>query len=215
MGLAINIGMLADLLENDVEGAEWLHETFSRVNEVLRENELPSHQEPEQLPPMQSRANVSSYPYSYLHYLRRFYAYVVNDPDWIAVPISNDKSPTDDPVLDEEMYMMSSHLLCHSDAEGFYLPIEFDAIIIDAQDQGRIPGGILGSTYCLMNELIQVAPKLDIRLSHGCLSDDEANKLSKILELDNDDFWIEKTVWFSLFEAARLSIEYKTAICFS
>jgi hypothetical protein len=31
---------------------------------------------------------------------------------------------------------------------------------------------------------------------------------------ETDPLWIEEMVWLSLFEAARLSVEYKTAICF-
>ncbi|HEY5758634.1 MAG TPA: hypothetical protein VIU34_22565 [Steroidobacter sp.] len=30
-----------------------------------------------------------------------------------------------------------SHLLCHSDAEGFYVPIDFEDIIVDNEDESR------------------------------------------------------------------------------
>jgi hypothetical protein len=214
MGLAINVGMLADLIENDEEGANWLRETFRQMNEVLLENDLPSHDEPEQLPPFRYRAQLMGYSYSFLHYLRRFYAHIENDSSWIPTPTAADEDPTQDSVLEEEMYMMSSHLLCHSDAAGFYLPIAFEQIVIDTGEGDRIPGGIVGSSYQLMSELVTIAPYLGIKLRGGQLTDEEATKINTAVDAEQE-FWIEKMVWISLFEAARLSIEYKSAICFA
>lgn len=212
MGLTVSVGQLGGRIHLDEEGTQWLRESFAKVNEVLSENGLPIHSEPEHLPLLQSRAIDHGLPFSFLHHLRRFYAYVVNDFNW--VPIPEGENPADDPILDKEMYMMSSHLLCHSDTEGFYVPIEFDDILIDEKNQGRICGGILGSSYRLMDELVEIAPKLGIQLNNQQLSDAEAEKLNQEAA-SQAEFWIEKTVWLVLYEAARLSIEYKTAICFS
>jgi hypothetical protein len=214
MGLSISVGMLADLLENDEAGANWLVATLRGVNEVLAENNLPTYEEPEQLPPMVSRAQAMSFPYSFLHYLRRFYANVTHDSDWIPTLTPDGESATDDQVLDEEMYMMSSHLLCHSDSNGFYLPIDFDDIVIDDTGADRIPGGIVGSSHQLMREMIEVAPSLGIKLSGANLSDAEATRINAVAESE-EGFWIEHLVWIALFEAARLSIEHGTAIAFT
>lgn len=214
MGLAVEIGMLADLIANDPEGADWTRESLAKVNEVLAENNLPQHNEPEQLPTMHNRAGILSYPYSFLHHLRRVYARATNDPDWTPTPTPEGEDPAEDSVLDKEMDMMSSHLLCHSDAEGYYLPIDFNDVIIDEKNQDRIPGGLLGSSCRLLEELIRIAPKLGITLDGGQLSDAEADKINKDFESE-EGLWIEKIVWISLFEAARLSIEHKTAICFA
>jgi hypothetical protein len=46
------------------------------------------------------------------------------------------------------------------------------------------------------------------------LSDAEADKINKDSESE-EGLWIEKTVWISLFEAARLSIEHKTVVYFA
>ena len=108
--------------------------------------------------------------------------------------------------------MMESHLLCHSDCEGFYFPIPFTNILFDKKD--RIPGGMLGSSVMLQKELIAVAPALGIRLDKGKLTDQEAQKINREVEAESP-LWIEKAVWISLFEAARLSIEHKAAICFA
>jgi hypothetical protein len=214
MGLNISVGMLADLIENDEAGANWLSATLRGVNEVLAEHDRPTYEEPEQVPPLISRAQSLNYSYSFLHYLRRFYANVIHNPKWIPTVTSDGESATDDPVLAEEMYMMSSHLLCHSDSDGFYLPIDFDDIMIDDTGADRIPGGILGSSYKLMRELIEIAPSLGIKLRGGNLSDDEATRINTIADSEQG-FWIEHLVWISLFEAARLSIEHGSAIVFA
>ncbi len=214
MGLAVEIGVLADLAINDPEGAGWFSDSFKGVNEVLAENDLPEHIEPKELPELKRRSALNSFPYSFIHHLRRVYARVVNDLDWIPVEVSDGEDPARDPFVEEESMMFSSHLLCHSDAEGFYLPIDFDEVLIDETDQQRIPGGLVGSSYRLRDELTEIAPKLDIKLNGNQLSDDEAKKLNELIGSE-ENLHIEKLVWITLFEAARLSIEFKTAICFS
>jgi hypothetical protein len=64
-----------------------------------------------------------------------------------------------------------------------------------------------------MAELVTVAPTLRIELSNGELSNTEAKRLNREAE-KQASFWMEKMVWLSLFEAARLSLKYKSAICF-
>lgn len=212
MGLAVEVGMLADLLENDPEGAESLRESLDLVNEVLAENKLPAHQEPVSLPDLDSRASILSYPYSFLHHLRRIAAHAAERPGWVANPFPDSADPAADPLVDKHSGKMESHLLCHSDCEGYYLPIQFKKVIFG--DEDRVPGGMLGSSFLLQKELIAVAPALGIRLINGELSDQEAEKINQEVEAESP-LWVEKAVWLSLFEAARLSIKYKTAICFT
>jgi hypothetical protein len=212
MGLAVEVGMLADLLENDPEGADWLRESFDSVNAVLADNKLPPHGEPESLDPLDNRASLLSYPYSFLHHLRRVAAHAAEKPGWIAKPFPEASDPAADPLVDKHSGYMESHLLCHSDCEGFYLPIQFNEVIFD--DQDRIPGGMLGSSYMLQKELIAVAPALGIRLENGQLRDQEADRINREVEAESP-LWIEKAVWLSLFEAARLSIQHKVAVCFA
>ena len=214
MGLAVEVGALADLEMHDPEGAGWLRAYLAAVNEVLRENGLPEHHEPVELPELSTRVDILGFPYSFLHHLRRFYARATTDPDWIPAPTPEGEDPSQDSVLEEEMYMMSSHLLCHSDCEGFYLPIDFDEILIDSTNQDRIPGGILGSSHRLQEELVEIAPKLGIRLQGGKLTDPEAERINAEVESETE-LWIENCVWLSLYEAARLSIEHGTAVHFS
>jgi hypothetical protein len=219
MGLAVNVGLLGYWLQQeDNEAAEEFRESMGQVNEVLAEKGLPQHQEPENIGIVkrQGVSIISGFSYSCLYHLRRIYALTINDQDWIPTPTPPGGSPADDDVIEEETDMLESHLLCHSDCAGYYLPIDFIDIIVDIKEENRISGGILCSSYRLMEELVLIAPKLGIELQAGQLSDEEAKKVSAAQNPNSgDDFWNEKTAWLCLFEAARLSIEYKTAICFS
>ncbi|MET3390866.1 hypothetical protein ABIC33_001489 [Variovorax sp. 1140] len=213
MGLAISIGVLVDLLEHDAEGAEWLQEDLAVVNEVLSAAGLPPHAEPRELPPLRSRAAIGSFPYSFIHYLRRAYAYRANSPDWMATPVEDGVDPSEDPAVDDALSDMQSHLICHSDAEGLYVPVDFDEVLYAEPDQ-KLPGGILGSSYRLLDELVLVAPALGIELADGELSDQEAERIGRLIDADQG-LHREYVSWLRLYESARLSIAHKTAIVFN
>ncbi len=169
--------------------------------------------EPEELPPLDNRSALGGFPYSFLHYLRRAYALWKQNPTATITPCREGEDPSADPAIEEEACMFESHLLCHSDCEGFYLPIPFADVLIDENDQGRIPGGLLGSSYQLADELKSMARFLGIALQDGRLTDDEAERIQADVESESA-LWIQRGVWLTLFEAARLSIQHKTAICF-
>lgn len=214
MGLSISVGILADLLENDPESAERFDEDFAAANRRLTAAGLPPHVEPRALPPLESRARIDGLPYSFIHYLRRTYAHRVTTPDWMATPLPDGVDPTEDETLEDVAGMFESHLLCHSDAEGFYLPVDFEEVIFAEQDETDLPGGMLGSSYRLLEELVLVAPALGIALSNGQLSDEEASRLTAISE-GEESLYREIESWLLLYESARLSIAHKTAIVFS
>ncbi|EMJ95796.1 hypothetical protein [Leptospira alstonii] len=211
MGLAVVVGILSEDWY-DPETLDSFRKEFEKVNRLLADNDLPLHKEPERLPVLENRCELDSYPYSYLHYLRRAYAYRVNDPTWMAEPILDSEDPAFDPVVEEETDKFESHLLCHSDAEGFYIPIDFHPVLFE-EEKDQILGGMLGSSQGLLEELIFVAPALGIQLKDGELSQSEVDAINSGLGTE-EGVWIERTVWLSLFEAARLSIKHGTAICF-
>jgi hypothetical protein len=211
MGLSVQVGVLAYLIETDPDGVEWMRASLDATNELIQANGLPAHLEPETLPSLDNRCSLEGYPYSFLHYLRRTYARRVVDLSWIATPLAKDQEPTDDPVLRSQYTKLNSHLLCHSDAEGFYLPIDFQSVLIDESE--RVSGGMVGSSFRLMKELIFVAPAILIHLDGGKLSDSEAQAINAGLE-NQSGLFIERIVWLSLYEAARLSIKHRTAISF-
>ena len=212
MGLAIETGFLADMLANDPEGVEWFEAELAVVNRVLKSERLPVHVEPRGPAPARSRAAVTSFPYSTLHHLRRAYAHRVRDPSWVATPFPADENPAADAEVEAQTEQFTSHLLCHSDSEGFYLPIDFPDVVFSSEDDD-IAGGMLGSSQRLVAELRLVAPALGIALVDGELSDAEAARVNA-LAVDDGPMWHEYAAWIALFEAARASIEYGTAIVF-
>ena len=210
MGLSISVGYLADVLTNDPDGVAWFEQSLATVNRVLASERLPKHVEPRTVPPL-SRSSLVSFPYSMLHHLRRAYAHRVRDPAWIATPFPADADPADDPEVEALTEQFTSHLLCHSDSEGFYFPIDFADVVFSNEDDD-IPGGMLGSSFRLLEELRLVAPALKIALVDGELSDAEATRIDAMD--DSDPMRAEHAAWLALFEAARISIAHKAAIVF-
>jgi len=208
MGLALEVGALAFLLENDEEGASWIEADLKRLNECLAENKVEMHEEPRQLPELNWRTDLSGFPYSWTHYLRRIVAHTMRDPDWKATPLKEGEDPINDRYVLDATAEICGHFVCHSDCEGYYVPKEFYDVLFT--DNGLAGGGIVGSSYRLIDELREAAPSLSIVLENGQLSDAQAELLSTVSE--DDPLMIEKTVWLAFFEAARLSIEHKSLL---
>jgi hypothetical protein len=137
---------------------------------VLRANGLPGHvEEPGELPPHEYRCElVGTLAGSWLHCLRRLHALILqngSDPGWWPDPAPED-CPGRDPLLDraidrELTVYIRSHLIVHADAEGWYVPIDFEDMLYDDGAAG-LPGGILGSSPRLLAELRSIAPWLGI-----------------------------------------------------
>jgi hypothetical protein len=53
------------------------------------------------------------------------------------------------------------HLLLHSDAEGFYVPIDFDKVLY-AEDGLKLAGAMLGSSQQLLRECVRLRDALGI-----------------------------------------------------
>lgn len=205
MGLGISVGILADLNEHDPEGAAFFREQLTVLNRYLTDQMLPLHAEPERLPPLR-RQTVTSFPYRYLHHLRRVFAWALADPEWRAEPFPEHLDPAEDPLVERESYLFRSHLLCHSDAEGFYLPIAFD----DPLTGDDVLGGFAGSSYQLLDELQLCATALGVHRDHGRLLPGELERL-----LDPDAPLLPERIAFAaLQEACELSIAWGTAIAF-
>jgi hypothetical protein len=215
MGLSMSVGLLAFYREEESEGADWLRKALKQVNRVLKSNDLPPHEEPEVLPPLESRFHAFvGQPYGMLHYLRRAVAHALSGRKTLK-PFDGD-DPFEDPLYDSVLCSSESHVVCHSDCEGFYVPIDFPESLYDElPDRSKrcIPGGILGSSQGVMHELIRTAPLLKIPLRNGKLSDREAEKLNHDKEADTP-LWTERMIWFKFYEVARLSIAHGTAIVF-
>ncbi len=213
MGLVIAVGYEMARSDADPEGREWALADLEEVNRVLVGYDLPPHHEPDSLPELRDRGQSHSFPYSYLHYLRRAVAYARQDPAKFG-PAPDDYDPSTDDRIDHELTVrMDSHLICHSDADGFYVPIDFPDPLYDADDEEALPGGVLGSSQQGLEELIATAPLIGITLVDGVLTDEQARRVATESE-DASPFYRERTVWLSLFEAFTHSIEHRCLVVF-
>jgi hypothetical protein len=109
-----------------------------------------------------------------------------------------------------ERTVSNSHLINHADDQGFYVPKDFPWPLA-ADFDGEVAGNVVGSSYALLRELVEVAPIIGISLENGELSDATASELASETEYT---FATERMVWFTLSEAARQSIAQKSAIVF-
>lgn len=216
MGLAVSVGGLAYAIRHGYdEDADHFRRELAEVNRVLVANGRPPHVEPEVLPAFRDRSDAAGVgqPYSYLHYLRRAVAIARQAPAEFG-PAPADYDPNTDPRIDRELCVrMDSHLICHSDCEGYYVPQDFPDPLYDLDGDG-LPGGILGSSQRALAELVQVAPLLDIKLRAGELTDSEAARVAADCRAGGHPYEIERYVWLRLFERFQLSVEYGAAVSF-
>jgi hypothetical protein len=221
MGLLIIVGDLAEFLEGDEnygldepdeEDIENYKEIYRSLDRFLLRCNLPGHKEPEIIAKFPDREESDHCSYSCLHYLRR--AYVHMRKGLTVTPFEGEFASNDLLLAAEyDLPSLDSHLVYHSDCEGFYVPLDFPLPLVSSEEDDVL-GGIVGSSYHLLIELVELAPAIDIQLDNGDLSKETIKKLIRNRQRDNHPFEIERSVWFTLFESARKSIEYKTAIRF-
>lgn len=212
MSLAISVGVLAGGPAADPEAATYDRQAFAHINRVLAENELPPHHEPEDLPPFPYRGQLISFPYHWLPYLYRAVAFARRAPGKFT-PVAAGDNPAKDKRIDTELYTFAeSHLICHSDTEGYFVPIDFPYPIADNQP-GGLPGRVLGSSQQALKELVRTAPLLGISLVDQDLSDMDASNIATEPD-ESHPLWIERKVWLSMFEAFRLSVKYRCAVVY-
>ncbi|MCU1648361.1 MAG: hypothetical protein JWN03_8636 [Nocardia sp.] len=214
MGLAVATHVLADALkgDDDPEHLDYLRDQFRAINELLAGEGLPAHAEATARGTASERSRLGGVPYSFVHYLRRAYARARQKPDEALTPVAEDENPADDPAVDQLTYMFESQLLCHSDCEGYYVPVDFEEVLFPDDDSG-LPGGMVGSSNALLRELVYVAPYLGITLVDGQLTDAEIDRLSEGFD-DDAALYREKETWLLFYEAARVSVENRTIITF-
>lgn len=229
MGLTLQVGILADLLENDAEGAEHVHAEFEVLNEHLVTLNMRPHVEPT----VCSTWSCDMIGYSGLHYLRRIAAHVDSGG---KLPAPGDKGSSDDTCLaayfadfegrrpgaiarllsrTPKFQRRFDHLILHSDAEGYYLPADFERVLILPAEL-EVAGGVVGSTPRLANELDRLANLLGIPDSLGLESGELADAVED--QGHGDATWqrygIESYTCVALREACRRSLATGAAISF-
>jgi hypothetical protein len=221
MGLYVAVGYLDEMKACDSEGYEWAQKEFEQLYRYLKTEGYSDWREPEQLPALGLRSHVSSFPYHTIHYLRRVYALWSrlddkSDPQSTIVPMTESETIDDyDMLIEDETSILMSHLLCHSDTSGWYVPIDFSSPLFAPESFKIHGGGMVGSSHALLRELCRIAPALGIRLEDGILSDEEATRVYQECVSAHQPWSIEYTAWLALFEKARVSILFGTAIRFS
>jgi len=223
MGLAVFVGILVDAAESDHELLDDMRDDFVSANAVLAEHGLPTYEEPETA--SWEPLSFDMYGYSGLHYLRRIAAHLASGR---TMPPPGDDNASADPVQEayydavagkRRLFRKSpqfdrrfDHLLVHSDAEGFYVPVEFDEVLFS----DGVPGTMLGSSQALSRECEELAQALGVPAD----LDPESEELwSASEEQGAGDGWrqygVESFTCVRLLAAARESVQRRAAVVFA
>lgn len=215
MGLAIELNILGQLQETgDDEGKSHFKSEFELVNLALAANGIDAHAEPEGILEFKKMAPFDSFPYAFVHCLRSALAFSRNGGSKERYIKENAAENDHNEFVEIEILeRLDSHVICHSDCEGYYLPIDFEEVIF-AEDDYDFAGGMLCSSNQAMKELESCADFIGILIGeNGDLSKEVHYQNSP--DFEEDPFFRERMVWLCLYDAARLSIELKSAIVFA
>ncbi len=233
MGLEIFVGRLAQAHRDDPEEAEFFAEQYEELNVTLARAGQEPHHEPLDYPE-DDVFEAQMYGYSGLHTVRRLAAHLAASgvlPEPLVAPAQASKDPvlanryaSDEeprsrpslldrllgrkPVIREQF----SHLINHSDAEGFYVPRELPRVIVDE----NLTGGYIGSSVRLLAECRIIAAAIELPLS----LDPEGDEVFDAAEAPAADgplwqqYGVESFCLLRLIKAAELSVKHGAVISF-
>ena len=229
MGLAIEVGTLADRLLHDEEGAKWFRAEMATLSSYLESCGLAAHREPEVCPLF----SMEMFGYSGLHYLRRIAAHLNLRQ---KLPTPGDENASQDAVLQEYFGLLAKpkgsflnrllsshktlreydHLILHSDAEGFYVPQDFESVLFPSEHL-KIPGGMVGSSQRLLTETTKLAQALGLPLDLEPESEEvwEAAESQGTGETLWQRYGIESYTCLRLYHAAKHSVANSAVIVFT
>ncbi|MFD0531677.1 hypothetical protein ACFQ1I_42035 [Kitasatospora arboriphila] len=124
-----------------------------------------------------------------------------------AADTDPDQYDCDRGEVEEEALMFSSHLLCHSDCAGYYVPADFDDPVFLPEEAAVAGGGMVGSAAQLLAELRRLAPAI------GICPETAAATADPVVAAD-DPYEAEKSAWHVLHGACRESLATGRAIVF-
>jgi hypothetical protein len=202
MGLAITVGNPA---MGDDEGEAHHQRRFARLAQALADSGHAGWAAPSEpaAPWGLARPHTAGFPYGYLHRLQRVYALHVEGQPVTPVTTASDLDDAQDTIADAAS-LLSSHLLCHSDTAGYFVPAPLGDPVFLPEEAGVAGAGMVGSSQGLLRELVRIAPLIGVRLEpDGTLSDAEADRVH---HNDGDPFEPEQTAWLALHESCLVSI---------
>ena len=225
MGLVICVGLPSEVRESDPEYLEYFDGQVEAVNGVLDSFGLPEYQEPFDIEDERT-FECDMYGYSGLHYLRRLAAHLALKGE---LPAPGDETAASDPVLNDYYKIFDAsfaqgkaagmpfqHLIVHGDAEGYYLPVEFEEVLIpDASLE--IAGGMIGSSHALLKECRELAEALELP---GDLSVDDERLWDAADEQGGGEtkwerYGVESFTCLRLMRACEVSVETGAAVVFA
>ncbi len=225
MGLALCVGVPSEIRESDPEYVAYFEGQVEAINGVLESFGLPPHSEPFDLDDGRT-FECDMVGYSGLHYLRRLAAHLALGKE---LPAAGDDGAASDPVLHDYYKIFDAsfargrasgmpfqHLIVHGDAEGYYLPVEFEDVIIPDPSL-EIAGGMLGSSHALLRECRELARALE--LPEGLSLEDDAVFEAVETQGEGETKWerygVETYTCLALIEACEASVETGAAIVFA
>ncbi|WP_188301438.1 hypothetical protein [Streptomyces sp. CBMA156] len=214
MGLSISVGILYDQARNDAEGFEYHRSAFARLGRALKAEEI-SWQEPEITDPPGTRTFSGGFPYGYLTQLRRILVLTdFGEPVTSALEVSEHQYDLDCEKVRDEMTRFDSHLLCHSDSAGYYVPVDFEDPLF-LPDEAEVAGaGIVGSSQRLLAELAGMASSIGIDLDDGGVPFATGEAGPAADPAMDRPFETERFAWYQLHRACLASIAGGHAIVF-
>ncbi|MFF0227865.1 hypothetical protein [Streptomyces sp. NPDC004629] len=215
MGLSISVGLLYDQARNDPEGYDHHRRAFLRLGRALRAEGV-QWEEPEITAPPSPHTFSGGFPYGHLTRLRRILVLAGQDESVAPAPRPDSGAWRRDLArIDDETSLLASHLLCHADNAGYYIPVDFADPLFLPPESGVAGAGMVGSSHRLLAELDSLAPTLGIRLTEAHASHPgPAAQAASIGLSDDDPFGPEKWARDQLRQACRSSIAGGHAVVF-
>ncbi|MER6345043.1 hypothetical protein ACWC10_06300 [Streptomyces sp. NPDC001595] len=214
MGLNMVVGVLSGA---DSDYTETLRAEFVGIAELLERAGARQWAEPD--PVEAEAAEFEMWGYSGLHAVRRLAVHLEADGR-LPEPLHEGRRATDDPLLSKVYQTLPGdppglfdHLIHHSDAEGYYVPVDFTHVIADS----KAPGGYLGSSVRLLTEVRRLAEALGLPEDLDPHSEEvfEATDAEQPASDGWQRYGVESYVCLQLLQAAKLSIATGAAIAFT
>lgn len=195
---------------------------FTRLSACLSANGVKSFVEPSDLREGSS-FSCQMWGYSGLHHLRRFAAYIALERP-MYVPARTLPQEEDETV--QKYYSFADegtrsdlpfrHLMLHSDAEGFYVPENFERVIHPGRRDYKALGGPIGSANQLLAECEALAKALKLPLTLDPESEEvwSAADQPGTGDVKWKQFGIESFSCVRLAHACKRAIETGAAVVF-